>query len=188
MKSKILLSLLSIIIFNNVQAIEVKGILITKEDTSKVTYIIPLKLIEQRPDYYSMQSKIIYINNEGEKIKVKPDQAEEVRFTINSKQIRMISTPNTVGKLIALNKNIFLKLERELYDGRIKIFNYYHFEGTNQTSLLSTNHSPQPSSNYYSRRLTKTDYVRIDDKKLFKGTGRKLKKAMKKISTFHNSI
>lgn len=188
MKSIILLTLLNTFIFVSAKNIEVDGIIITKNDTSEVTLLIPCYNIELEPDYISLQSKITYLNKNQKKIKIKPDEALEIRFTINSKQIRMISTPNTVGKLIALNKNIFLKLERELYDGRIKIFNYYHFEGTNQTSLLSTNHSPQPSSNYYSRRLTKTDYVRIDDKKLFKGTGRKLKKAMKKISTFHNSI
>jgi len=99
-------------------ASQVKGIIIRKTDTLHVIFVIPLTGI----DYSSIQYGIKYIDSSENKVKLKPEDAKEIRFEYNGEQVRMLSRFDNLSYNSDNSTKIFLKL---LIDGPIKLFDYY---------------------------------------------------------------
>jgi hypothetical protein len=103
---------------------KVKGRIIFKQDTLNVTFNISPKWISGELSFERLQQKIKYIDVNGKKKVLLPDQAREIQFEFGAEKVRMISVPNTLGlgNVFASSKNIFLRI---IVDGRLKLFNYY---------------------------------------------------------------
>lgn len=99
-------------------ASQVKGMIIRKTDTLNVMFIIPFTGI----DCSDIQYGIKYIDNSGNKVKLKPSDAKEVRFEYESDTIRMLSRFDNISYNSDGSEKIFLKLE---IDGTIKLFSYF---------------------------------------------------------------
>ena len=147
MKKIFSLILLFFIPISYIFSAEVKGIIITKTDTTHVTFNIPMNLASE-PTFVNLQYKIKYVDAAGNKCKLYPNQAKEIQFTHNNTLYRMQSkfdnlSPNSDGE-----SKIFLKLE---IDGKIKLFSYYIRQ--TMTTGGGPNSVPMTTSSTYSKYI-----------------------------------
>ncbi len=121
---------LFIFVSNALLAKRVKGFFITQNnDTANVNFNIPIDLLTGEPNMEILQWKIKYFDANNKKQTLKPSQAKEVFFTIDSKEVRMVSKLNNlgfIGSLFGDNSFIFLKI---IVDGKMKLYNYYFSQG-----------------------------------------------------------
>ncbi|NOZ46096.1 MAG: hypothetical protein GXO79_04860 [Chlorobi bacterium] len=125
MRKLFIVVVLGLICSAKVEAKKIKGKILFQDDTIEVIFNIPIKFFSQEPNYERLQYKVKYYNQSGKKVVIRPDDAEEIRFKYQSKEIRMLSLYNTLGlgNIFSISSNIFLKLE---IDGNLKLFNYYY--------------------------------------------------------------
>jgi hypothetical protein len=122
MKKSILLIVLGLLTIANINAKEkVKGLLINGSDTLNIFVEVPTGLIGKDANFLKLQRKITIWNTQGKKQKIKPSQANEIRFDINGETIRMVSA-NYDSK-----SKLFLKLEIE---GFLSMYKCYYTEQT----------------------------------------------------------
>ncbi|WP_321307361.1 hypothetical protein [Marinifilum fragile] len=121
---KLLPLMLLMLITVSVKAVDVKGQIITGKDTMNVMLKIPVNMISQEPAYIKLQNKIRYISENGEKKKLKPDMADEIKFKFGFDTIRMVSVPDPVGGSHDgyFDYFIFIKI---YVDGKIKLYQHY---------------------------------------------------------------
>lgn len=123
-----LFAILSLGFTSNTFARKIQGKIIYRHDTIDVIFNIPFKLLSGEPNFEKLQYRVKYYDASGEVFKLKPDDAEEIRFKINNKEFRMLSRHNSLGGgLFSGSSNIFLEL---VSDGAVKIFNYYYTQHT----------------------------------------------------------
>jgi len=106
------------------EAKKIQGQIITASDTLNVLLNIPFKWTTGEPYYEKIQQKIVYFDASGKKIKMRPSEAREVRFTYGKETIRMLSVYNSLmmGSVFVSDPRIFLRLRIE---GTLKLFTYY---------------------------------------------------------------
>lgn len=130
---KLSITLLMVLCYCFAAAEKIEGMIITNvNDTLKVTFDIPIELLSREPNYERLQYKVKYVDENGKKQTLKPDDAREIIFTYNNETVRMLSRLNTlqfVGGTILLSSgdNIFLKL---VEDGPVQLFLYYYTQNT----------------------------------------------------------
>lgn len=111
---------------NQAQAQIVKGKITFSDHTEEVSIDIPAKPFSIEPNFESLQFKVKYYDKDGKVVKLKPDDAREISFTLFNREIRMFSVYNTLGqRLFSNSTHIFLEL---IIDGPVKLFNYYYTE------------------------------------------------------------
>ena len=125
---KILLLILSVIIFcQTVQAkkIPMKEQIIYANDTVDATFMIPISDFSGEILFIRLQHGIAYLRSVNKKIRLKPNQAKEVRFEYGSTTFRMVSVYNSLISVAVMDKDttIFLKLDK---DGDLKLFTCYY--------------------------------------------------------------
>lgn len=108
-----LFTIVGLILTFNLEAKKIEGRIIYKNDTVNVTFIIPIKILAQEPNYQKLQFKVKYYDAAGKKIILKPDNAKEIQFKYEDEEVRMLSRYNSlgIGNIFSLSTNIFLKLE-----------------------------------------------------------------------------
>ncbi len=111
------------------EAKKIEGQIFYNNDTISVTMKIPVKLFTQEPNYEKLQYKVKYFDSLGVKKVLRPDDAQEIRFTYEFEKVRMLSRKNTLslGNIFSMSSNIFLRIE---IDGDLKLFNYYYTQSS----------------------------------------------------------
>jgi hypothetical protein len=104
---------------------KIEGQIISSKGTRNVVFNIPFRFLSKEPNYERLQFRVRYYDASGKLVTLKPDDAEEIRFTVANKQVRMLSRINTIGggSIFSTQANIFLRLE---VDGPLKLFHYYY--------------------------------------------------------------
>lgn len=104
---------------------KIKGQIVSINGTREVVFNIPFRFLSKDPNYQRLQFKVKYYDESGKQLTLKPDDAQEIRFTIGNETVRMLSRINTLGggSLFSTLRNIFLRLE---IDGPLKLFHYYY--------------------------------------------------------------
>lgn len=107
------------------EAKKIEGKIFFENDTLDVIFNIPIKFFTQEPNYEKLQYKVKYYDSTGKIIVIQPDNANEIQFTYNFEDVRMLSRNNSLGlgNAFSRSRSIFLKLEIE---GKLKLFNYYY--------------------------------------------------------------
>ncbi len=101
---------------------KVSGQIIRNGSKTNVTFIIPF--YDGRPDYLKLQFKIKYVDSQGDKIIVEPNEADEIQFQWGGQTVRLLSRYISG---VSGERNMFLKLEIE---GRLSMFTYcYNVQG-----------------------------------------------------------
>lgn len=105
----------------SIQAKKIEGVIVFSNKTVNVTFEIQSnQLVRFMPDLASVQKGVTYYEANGEKKKLKPDAAKEIKFTINGEEFRMLS-------MVKDDKKLFLRI---LIDGNLKLFNFYETQVT----------------------------------------------------------
>jgi hypothetical protein len=157
-----LLIVIGLILTFKVDAKRVEGKLLLKHDTLDVIFKIPVGLFTQEIDFEKIQRKIKYFNSMGEKVVIRPEQAEEIRFKYKHEEIRMLSriSSKRLNDLFSKNQYYFLKLE---IDGKMKLFRYFYSETSPgaydaSTDGITGGHS-YSASKYILQRLGEEIYI-----------------------------
>jgi hypothetical protein len=136
MKKLIFITVIGLIFIFKLEAKKIEGQIFYKNDTVYVTMNIPVKFFTQEINYKKLQYKIKYFDSLGVKKVLRPDDAEEIRFTYQYEKVRMLSRTNTLGlgNIFSMSSNIFLRIE---IDGVLKLFTYYYTQSyqMNNTSI-----------------------------------------------------
>jgi len=120
MRKKLSLIFLGMLCFFSIHAKKIEGVIVFSDKTANVTFDIPsTALIGFDPDFAHVQKGVTYYEN-GDKKKLKPDDAKEIKFTIDGKEIRMLST-------VKDDKDLFLQI---IIDGNLKLFNFHSSQYT----------------------------------------------------------
>jgi len=94
------------------------GQIVFADKTVDVTLMVPIRVLGGGPNVETMQKGIKYLDAKGKKVKLKPEDAKEFRFTYEGKSYRMVSRIHTSG---LQKKAMFL---RQIIDGPVKMFEY----------------------------------------------------------------
>ncbi len=133
MKTKFCL-LISIILMGKIlyakEITTVKGQIITYIYTIDVKFLVYIDPSDHKIIKRTLQNRIHYIDNAGNRMKLKPNQADEVRFKYQNEEYRLISLPNDFGLISPFfsNPRIFLYLVK---DGKLKLYDFYYLQNTN---------------------------------------------------------
>ena len=94
----------------------------------EVTLVIPIEMVTQEVNFQKIQTSIKYRNERGKAVRLRPEDAEEVRFTHNGIPVRMVSLPNTIelGGANYQGERIFLQLVTE---GSVSVYSYEYRDG-----------------------------------------------------------
>ena len=143
MRKVVLLIVLGIIFISEIEAKKIEGQILFKDDTVDVIFKIPIDLLTQEIIYEKLQYKVKYFDFNGKKIKLIPDNAEEIRFKYNNEDIRMLSRYNSldIGDIFSMRTNIFLKLKVE---GKLMLFEYHYTQKTGSMSKGIPNDMTMP--------------------------------------------
>ena len=145
-----------------VDAKRLEGKLLLEHDTLNVTFKIPVSLFTQEINFEKLQRRIKYFDSTGNKVVIRPDQAEEIRFFYNHEEIRMLSrfSPYRLNDLFSKNHYYFLKLE---IDGKLKLFRYYYTENSPEvydaSSDVITGGQSYSASRYILQKLSEEIYM-----------------------------
>jgi hypothetical protein len=119
---------ISCLLFLSVNAFASKKIEGTLIDSSgqvlKVTFKIPITTLEQGVNFFELQKRVIYYNEQGKKMNAWPNEIKEIKFEYQGKTVRMISCSNTIGLGGPFSKNYNLLMEL-VVDGPLKLFRHY---------------------------------------------------------------
>lgn len=123
MKLKLILyTFLFIIIIKNIHAKQVvKGIIITKEDTLEVEFILPTVLGELQT--HLIQKSIQYKDSTDFLRSLLPEHAEEIKFTYKDYEYRMLSKEYYYDDIGPNNSKIFLHI---IIDDYLKLYHFYY--------------------------------------------------------------
>lgn len=110
---------------SNLQAKKLSGEIIFPDDTLEATIEVPIIWSTGEPDFYALQQRVTYfVGGERKRQKVKPEEAQEIRFEYEGMVFQMRSVQNPADVLF--KSKDFLKLEIE---GAVSLFAYYQQEG-----------------------------------------------------------
>jgi len=114
---------------NITEAKKIEGKIYFINDTLDVILKIPINVFSKEIYYEKLQYNIKYYDSAKNKVVIKPDQVEEIRFIYQDEEVRMLSRYSTLRLESVFSKNykIFLKLQ---IDGKLKLFKYYHTESS----------------------------------------------------------
>lgn len=100
-------------------------IILNNNQKINVTLLIPFGFLSRDPNYEALQLKVKYLDESNKSATIRPNDAKEVSFQLNGKQVRLISVQDNLDliSLFSSQTNIFLKLEIE---GKLKLFSYYY--------------------------------------------------------------
>ncbi|HEX6226778.1 MAG TPA: hypothetical protein VFZ52_20305 [Chryseolinea sp.] len=118
------LSLAAILILLSIQvnAKKIQGKIILNDDREmNVTMIVPFGFLASDPAYIKLQNGVKYLDASNKKITIRPDDAKEISFKWNGRDVRMLSVNDDLelGSLFSSHDRVFLKLE---IDGAVKLF------------------------------------------------------------------
>jgi hypothetical protein len=119
-----------LVLCSTAQARKIRGQIIDWQGKSiDVIFNIPFKLLSSTPNYEKMQYRIVYYDAKGQKIVMKPHEAQEITFVHNNQEIRMLSHVNTIGagSIFSNNTHIFLKLE---IDGKLRLYSFFYTQNS----------------------------------------------------------
>jgi hypothetical protein len=108
---------------------KIPGTIILNGKSKEVTFDIKVPLLVDEPNFVRIQYKVRYYDESGKKQTLRPDDADEIRFTYEGMEVRMISCANTfgAGSIFSTASKIFLKLE---IDGPLRLYRYYFKQTT----------------------------------------------------------
>lgn len=111
-------------------------IILNNDETLDVTFLIPFGFLSSEPTYTKLQTRVRYIDRSNKKVVLKPDDAKEISFTLNGKEIRMISVTDELilQSLFSSQQRVFLKLE---IDGALRLFTSYSTQSSPGVSSSS---------------------------------------------------
>jgi hypothetical protein len=100
------------------------GVIIINGEVRNVTLNIPTSFLGGL-NYQRLQYRIVYYDDSGKKIVVRPHEADEISFEYQGEEIRMVSVSNSVdgGNLFNSSPRIFLRL---LIDGPLQLLEYHY--------------------------------------------------------------
>lgn len=131
MKKLYLIAAMILFGLNQIEAKKIQGYFISKsQDTTYVTFRIPVKLFSGEPNYEALQWKVKYYDLNDEKITIKPAATREIAFDYDGQKVRMLSRVNNlglVGNIFIDNSYLFLHL---ISDGEMQLFTYYYTQRT----------------------------------------------------------
>lgn len=129
MKRFTFLMAIVLMIANETEAKKIEGKVLFKNDTLDVIFKIPVNIFSKEINFEKLQYKIKYIDSAKNTVVIKSNQAEEIRFLYQDKEVRMLSryTNYRLRNVFTNNHKVFLKLE---IDGKIKLFRYYQTESS----------------------------------------------------------
>lgn len=106
---------------SQLQAEIIGGKIIFENETKVVRLDIPMSGIV--PDYSSIQKRVKYYDEDGNKQIITPNQAREVSFVIGQEEIRMVSVNLTINLQLQAGGKRFLRLT---VDGdKLKLLRFY---------------------------------------------------------------
>jgi hypothetical protein len=136
MRNLRLFSIVLLISFFKAEAKKIEGQIIYDNDTVNVYFKIPVGLFAGELHYERLQYRVSYFDMMGNRFVLLPDQAKEIRFVYDDKNIRMLSRSITMNSgIFSSGRKIFLKLE---IDGYLKLFTYYYTQSSPGTYNSST--------------------------------------------------
>jgi hypothetical protein len=107
---------------------KIQGVIIVDGNQREVTFDIKVPLLADEPNFERIQYKVRYYDESGKKRTLRPDDADEIRFSYEGMEVRMISCINTLGGgLFSTSSRIFLKLEIE---GQLRLYRFYYRQTT----------------------------------------------------------
>jgi hypothetical protein len=107
-----------------VDARQIEGTIIFEHDTIDVVFNIPGRFRDGEPMFEYLQYRVKYFDPTGKKVRLRPDQAKEIRFRYGDEDVRMLSLYNSIGPRNTYpRKNVFLRLK---VDGHLRLFYYYY--------------------------------------------------------------
>ena len=131
--------LLILVLFQafSLEAKNIEGTIITRSDTLQAIFRIPVKIFTGEPNFEKIQFKLKYIDSTGNRKVLRPENVNEIRFSYNYEEIRMLSRFNAVGlgNIFTTGSHVLLKLE---VDGPVKLFRYYYTQRTSGTYNSTT--------------------------------------------------
>jgi hypothetical protein len=125
MKKLLILVFLLTNVIAKVNAKRLPGYYITTlGDTTHVIFNIPVKSLEDLPNFEKLHYRIKYYDKNKNKFELKPNDVREVVFDYKGYLIRMVSEKNTLqlGSVFSSHNQIFLHLVR---DGKLRLYKYY---------------------------------------------------------------
>lgn len=125
MRKLIFITVIGLIFTIKLEAKKIEGQIFYKDDSINVIMKIPILFYTRVPNYEKLQYKVKYFDATGVKKILRPDDAEEIRFTYENEKVRMLSRKKTKGlnKPFSVGANFFLRIE---VDGGLKLFSFYY--------------------------------------------------------------
>ncbi len=134
MKQIVGLVLLIMLTFVDLSAEEFEGQIVFNDTIVDVIFDLPTTYSGEIK-WHKLQYKVKYIDKEGNKKKLRPNDAEEIRFTYGFSTTRLLSRKAPqVGGVISSESHMFFRLS---YDGAVKIFIHYR-KGYSDGSYIRT--------------------------------------------------
>ena len=128
MRKKLSLIFLGMLCFFSIHAKKIDGVIVFSDKTANVTFDIPSSTsIGFNADLQYLQKGVTYYEGNGDKKILKPDDAKEFNFTVDGKEIRMLST-------VKNNKDIFLHV---IIDGNLKLYGFSFTEYDTKTPVVA---------------------------------------------------
>lgn len=124
MSRGLVLILLTVVLQLPVQAKRISGLIITEQDTLKVTLDIPLKANLTDIWVTKLQKQLVYLGEEDEKIVVEPGDIKGFQFTYDYEEYTFVSIPNTLDLAKGSEKNPHLFVQR-IIEGDLTLY-YLH--------------------------------------------------------------
>src|SRR6187399_3226269 len=89
---------------------KIKGVIIAQGQSREVTFDIKVPLLGDEPNFERLQYKVKYYSENGKKLTLRPDDADEIRFEYKGMNVRMISCSNTLNdaNIFSSSSRIFL--------------------------------------------------------------------------------
>jgi len=93
MRKELILILVGLLCLVSINAKKMPGVIVFSDKTANVTFDIPsTQLIGFTPDFANVQKGVTYYEENGDKKKLKPNDAKEIKFTLDGEAFRMVST------------------------------------------------------------------------------------------------
>lgn len=130
MISRAIVLMVLVFVFTTAIAKKIPGQIVDRSGNARdVVFNIPFKLLASEPNFERLQYKAVYFDENGKKVVLRPDEAQEITFQHRGMKIRMVSRVNSMGGGSLFNTNAYIFL-RIYIDGPLKLFRYYYTQSS----------------------------------------------------------
>lgn len=159
MVRKFLIPLFLVLSLATLHAEELPGVIYTADDTLNVFIKVPVDYINDHPLFWKLQNGMKYFDEEGQKQKLKPEDALAIKIDYYGTEYTMVSKDKSgpFGMSLKSGKRIFVY---EIIGGHQKLYRYYEYDKSNMGN-------PLQGFNYLQRgdgTLVSTDNISFKNK------------------------